>query len=206
MTAENTQHLEEALDQLLEQFKGRPRLEAMIASYMTQIQDLETAFHDLLTERFISTAIGAQLDGIGQIVVLPRNGLTDEEYRTALRGKIRVNLSNGTPPELITIVRLMVNDPALLIRLVEVEETTVEIEVLEGTLFPTNPELIGAFLILAKAAGVRIIFRYSYAANFDNQFVFSDADDFPTFDTDTGFDDATSPGTGDGELNGAIGS
>lgn len=75
-----------------------------------QCQELEDVLFDLLTERGISTAIGVQLDNIGEIVGLARAGSqSDTEYRAVLLIQIRRNLSFGEGNTLINITAALTN-------------------------------------------------------------------------------------------------
>src|SRR5690606_15428098 len=82
--------VERAKAQLVEQFKNRPRIRAMIEAFVGQVADLEDALEELRTGRSLDQAQGAQLDGLGTIIGLPRGGMDDEQYRARLRVQIRV--------------------------------------------------------------------------------------------------------------------
>lgn len=99
-------HVAEALGNYIQKFKGKPRLMALTTAYIEQIQDLEDAFYQLITDRTIETAVGAQLDGIGSIVGEAREGREDEDYRLAIRVRILLNLTNGTIEQVIEILSL----------------------------------------------------------------------------------------------------
>lgn len=105
-------HVQDALDRLLVQYKGLPRIKGLITALVQQIQDLEDAIYDLDQGRQFwngttTPAIGAQLDVIGLIVGIARNGLSDQQYILFIFGKIAENFSNGTRPEIATIVNNM---------------------------------------------------------------------------------------------------
>lgn len=104
---EKTTHAAEARDHLLEQFKKKERIRAVLDAFSVQIQDLERVFFDLLENRWIDTATGAQLDGLGAIVGEPRQGRNDEDYRLAIRARVLINKSSGTVPELLAILSLL---------------------------------------------------------------------------------------------------
>jgi len=98
-------HVSEALEYLLEQFKGKPKFEALITSYINQIQDLEDAYFQLLGDRLPADAAeGVQLDGLGGIVGEPRNGRSDTDYRVGIESRILLNLSSGQPEALICLL------------------------------------------------------------------------------------------------------
>ena len=60
---------------LVEQFKGQPNIEAVMEVIAEQLQDVADFYEDLRTQRSISTAVGSQLDGVGDIVVLAQQVL-----------------------------------------------------------------------------------------------------------------------------------
>lgn len=98
-------HIQRALDALPQQFKNKVNWEKLINILIAPFQELEDVAQDLLTNRALDTAIGVQLDGIGQIVGLARNGMNDEQYRFALRFKIFINISSGEAETLIRALK-----------------------------------------------------------------------------------------------------
>lgn len=78
-----------------------------IKNIVGSLSECQNSMFQLLDERGISTAIGAQLDLIGKIVDMPRNGLSDEAYRTMLYFKAALNNSEGTPNEILSSVKIV---------------------------------------------------------------------------------------------------
>ena len=101
-----TDHVTEALGNYIQRFKNKPRLMALTTAYLEQIQDLEDALFQLITDRTIETAVGPQLDGIGSIVGEDREGRDDDDYRLAIRVRILLNLTDGTIEQVIEILKL----------------------------------------------------------------------------------------------------
>jgi hypothetical protein len=54
------------------QFEGSTNLKAFIQAFVEEFNELEISGLQLLNERYLDTAVGVQLDGIGEIVGLPR--------------------------------------------------------------------------------------------------------------------------------------
>lgn len=78
-------HFEKAKDRIPGFMRGAVNYESLLESFSSEIQELETVFFQLLDERHLSVAVGAQLDGIGQILDLERTvGETDSNYRARL--------------------------------------------------------------------------------------------------------------------------
>jgi hypothetical protein len=110
LATEITNHVQQALNRLIQQYRGLPLLAGLITALVQQIQDLEDATYDMNEARQFfngSTypAVGAQLDGIGQLVGITRNGQNNAEFLTLIQGKIGENFSDTTQNALVTIVQ-----------------------------------------------------------------------------------------------------
>jgi len=158
---ENLSHCDEAVLRLIAQYEDKPRMHALLCTFVGQIQELEVAIFDLYTERTIDTAVDAQLDALGSIVGQPRLGFVDANYRSFIKARIKINLSSGRPEELIEILRLIA-DPleATDIRLTEVPPAGLHLALLSdiGTL---DPDIAFTLLRSAKSAGVSFQFIFS---------------------------------------------
>lgn len=101
-------HIEQAKARLIEQYKDKPLIAALIEAEAQQIQDLEDAANSIETKTALSTAVGIQLDIIGELVGLQRTaGLDDETYRVLLRSKINQNISQGEPVQVIGAFKIL---------------------------------------------------------------------------------------------------
>lgn len=81
---------------------GRTNFQKMLASLVSECYDVNDVELELYGERWLATAVGVQLDGIGEILGLARvSGQSDSNYREALYFQVRINRSTGTPEELI---------------------------------------------------------------------------------------------------------
>lgn len=96
-----------AQSRLTSVFSEKPLVTALVKAMVTPFVGIEDVADSLKTERWIATAIGAQLDGCGYIVGEPRLGRTDEEYRAAINFRIFVNTSNATPEDLIAALKFL---------------------------------------------------------------------------------------------------
>lgn len=90
-----------ALSRLAGQFNDSPKLRAMMAAIVGPLTVLENDGDAVATGRWIDTAIGTQLDGCGYIVGEPRLGRSDDSYRAAIKFRVFINVSNGTPTDMI---------------------------------------------------------------------------------------------------------
>jgi len=147
-----TTHIAEALANLVEQFKGQPTIAATLTAFVQQVQELEGALFELLEERGIDTAIGAQLDTLGDIVGEPRLGRGDDNYRVAIRGRILVNLSEGTPVDLIGLLVVLSEGSAVTLTEYYPASLTAELATAVGD--EEEAHRIGDLLHTATAAGV----------------------------------------------------
>lgn len=102
-------------DDLAEQFKGQPKIEALCNAIGQQMSEVYDFFEQLSTCLNIDSAEGALLDRIGEIVVLSRkeaqellgksDAVTDEEYRQMIKYKIRLNYGDATRKSIINAVK-----------------------------------------------------------------------------------------------------
>jgi hypothetical protein len=154
----NEEHVTEALSRLLEQFKHRPNIEAVISALVSQIQDLENAAFDLYTKRWIDSAEGVHLDNLGKIVGQPRAGMTDPDFRLWIKARIISNRTRGRYDDLLAIADLVL-DTTENFYLYERDTAT-----LVAALYSSSDLSVGRFfdiLFSAKAAGVRLILEHS---------------------------------------------
>lgn len=56
----------------LGQFRAKPKLRALVQALLKPADGLQGALRDMYDQRWLETAVGKQLDGIGEIVGLPR--------------------------------------------------------------------------------------------------------------------------------------
>ncbi len=108
----------------LEQFRGKPNLQVLYCALAKQLQDVYDFFVQLREERNLSTAIGEQLDGVGDIAVLSRmeagllagnpipfDVIDDEMYRKYLIYKIFKNTCDCTYPDIIKACQMFWDKP-----------------------------------------------------------------------------------------------
>lgn len=153
-------------EDLVDQFKEKPVIDALMEAIGTQLNDVRQFYEDLRDKRGIQTSEGKQLDGAGDIVVLSRMEagalacinksvfvLDDESYRRYLIFKVWKNTNNCTYYDIIKALRMFWERP-LYYRETPDEPATMVFDT--DTLTPDVDvqKLLNAPLI--KAAGVRI--------------------------------------------------
>jgi len=107
----NSGSFQKLRDDMPWQFRGKRNIDALLRAFAEQFDGLYEVFRQLETLRRLDTSEGAQLDGIGNIVGLPRaqaakleqmrtkqsaGVIGDETYRMWLRYKMFVNAFDGT--------------------------------------------------------------------------------------------------------------
>jgi hypothetical protein len=158
MTTQITNHADLAVEQLIEQFKNKPRFEAFIRVLGKYCQQVEDMLWDVYFSRIIDHAgcYGPHLDMLGKIVGETRNYITteDADFKIIIKAKIRVLLSRGTADDLIRICMLILG--ATPFQYSEQYPATVQIDILGVPARPLVPQLLLRMLQKAKAGGVRI--------------------------------------------------
>lgn len=158
MTTEKiTDHVQQGLDRLPEQLKGKTNFEDFLSIFLEPWQKLEDAWWDLFTLRRLDTAFGIGLDVLGYIVGQSRNGLEDETYRRYIRARIAANRSNGTIPELINIAELIIFDDDASIQMLRQNHATILVRVTGIEVDTVLQKALISFLRDAKSGGVRLI-------------------------------------------------
>lgn len=103
MTTQITTHSQDAIKRLIQQYRESITVHGLITPFVDQIQDLENALFPFFTAYGIDTAVGEQLNNLGEIVGEPRNGLSDDAYRIQIKAKIIKNIYEGEPNTMILI-------------------------------------------------------------------------------------------------------
>lgn len=95
-----------ALARLLYQYQQSTNLRAIVSTVASQLQELENVAADVLSGRVLDVATGEQLDGVGQYAGLARSGMSDDEYRAAIRLQIARNNSQSNASSVFSIFAL----------------------------------------------------------------------------------------------------
>ena len=192
MTLEKkTNHVEEALTRPIDFFKNKPIFRAFLSVFIEQIQDLEDSSFQMLLNRWLDSAEGVQLDGIGDIVGEARLGRNDADYLLAIKVRIQFNFSNATPEDIYTA---LVNFNDRRYEYIPAYPAAFTIRLLDA-LSPSDPtpDEYNAFLNTINAGGVKAWFLYS------------EVDDVDTFTTASGDVDEASTTQGTANDAGTIG-
>lgn len=184
-------HATEALANLVSQFQGKTYLAGVLIAFVNQIQELENVCFELLSQRWLDNAEGAQLDGFGSIVGEAREGRTDDDYRLAIRARILLNLSSGTPEDIIALTRALTD--GAMVSLTEYFPAYFTVEIPDPLASTELAEKIEYFIDQASPAGVGSGLIY-IVSPVGEEFTFAEAD-IPTSSTTQGWaDDAQTSG------------
>lgn len=109
---------------LVEQFRGKANIEALMEVIGAELQQVYDFYDQLRQDRGVHTAVGKQLDGVGDIVVMTRmeagklagdpipfEVIDDETYRRYLIYKILKNTCDCTYPDIIKAFRMFWDRP-----------------------------------------------------------------------------------------------
>jgi hypothetical protein len=154
---------------LVEQFKEKPVIDAVISAIGEQLNDVRKFYEDLRDRRGIHTSMGQQLDGVGDIVVLSRLEagelacvnesvyvLDDERFRQYLIYKVWRNTNNCTYHDVMKALRMFWPKPLYYREDPEVPATMVfETDMLSPE--DDVPKLLNAPLIKAAGVGIKVI-------------------------------------------------
>ncbi len=154
---------------LVEQFRGKANIEALVEVVGEELQQVYDFFQELRNDRDVYTAVGKQLDGVGNIVDLtrmeagklagdpiPHDILDDETYRQYLIYKILKNTTDCTYPDIIKALRMFWDKPLYYREDPEIPATMI---------FETDPlppednaaQLLTAPFIKAAGVGIKMI-------------------------------------------------
>jgi len=100
-------HVQQALDRLIEQYKEKENLASLVTAFTEQVQILEDDSYEFKDRLNVNAISGKLLDKFGVIVLQKRFGLEDPLYRLILLAKIGINISNGEPERVISTFKII---------------------------------------------------------------------------------------------------
>lgn len=154
---------------LVEQFKEKPAIDALMEAIGRQLNDVRLFFEALKTKRSVEESVGKQLDGVGDIVVLTRKEagelacipesvfvLEDDEYRRFLIYKIWKNTNRCTYYDIIHSFQMFWDKP-LYYREDEEQPATMIFETDELAPEDNAQALLNAPFVKAAGVGIKVI-------------------------------------------------
>ncbi len=168
-----TDHAAVAVANLLQQFSGKPALEALVALLAEPATEIEGVLFDMQNKRIvIDDAEGVQLAGIGNLLGVPRAGDTDADYRARIRMEIAAHIADGTGDSIIETAstgfgypagqhHIALREPANALGEFEAYERTPDTgALLEGNLDEDQAAIVWRLLNLSRAGGFYFVFLW----------------------------------------------
>ncbi len=151
-----------AISRLITQWQDKPNVVGLLKSYIDNVQVVEDIYEQLNTERGIETAIGVQLDVLGLIVGVLREGRTDDDYRIAIKGQIAINTCDGTEMKITEALTILLGTSDITIKDNYPAGITVEVLGLELDQYDSTLQILGkivaATILPTLIAGFDLIF------------------------------------------------
>lgn len=104
---EKIDHVSIGLSRVLSQFSESVTLLEILTIYLERFQELEEVFFQLLDERGIYVAEGEQLDVIGSLFNIERDGLSDPVYRQRLLAEVSIGSGSATIEEIREVLTIL---------------------------------------------------------------------------------------------------
>lgn len=157
MTTHITDHTARILDNLLPRWREGALFRALMAVFGDELQELEDLSYNAIVQRFLSSAVGVQLDHYGELVGQVRNGRTDAEYRAVLEVRILANRSPGTPDVITQIAAVMLDSKTTGVRYAQNQPAAYQIQATPDSALTALQEADAVALLRhATPAGVEI--------------------------------------------------
>lgn len=148
-------HQESAYEKVVPNLK-QPNFLALVDILAAKVQEIEDANFEIIDKTSISTSTGIQLDRLGEVLGVEREGRGDELYRTAIRNAVFEKAKHGGINDLIAVARIQIPQ-AVTVKIDEYYPNTVLIfvEVIDQTSVASR-DLINAAIQQAKQAGIEV--------------------------------------------------
>jgi hypothetical protein len=163
------------LERLVDQFRHKPHLRALLSTYLDALSQASEAIAELPRKLSVREATGRPLDLLGSDVGQARDGVNDERYRALVRSRTRLNRSSGSVEDILSLARVLLLPSSLRIR-----THRLEIELFaygETAGFATNIATAASLIASTTAAGVRLWLNH-FPCTHDDAFGFDNASGF----------------------------
>lgn len=104
------QHVEVSILELTPDNWGKPRIAALLAAFLDQIQVLENELWEIIESRELPVADITRLKVLGKIVGQPRFGLSLEAYRTTIQARALANVSKGRAYDVFAALNVLLGE------------------------------------------------------------------------------------------------
>jgi hypothetical protein len=154
-----SQHVELGLLKIAPDYWGKPRISAVLAAVLREIQTLEDVIWDQFEAQHIDTANRARLAVMGKLIgQASPQGFSEEQYRTVLKARALANRSRGTGPEICRVLTALLGPQAF--SWTWLGPAVIALTSLNG-LSAAQVEMVHAVMPYATAAGVGIQLIYN---------------------------------------------
>lgn len=147
-------HFHQALVKFVAPFWGKPRMAALLQSFINRVQELEDAAWEVLNAFNVNTCDATRLAVLGRIVGQPNFGWSTETYRCVVRAKIRANRSLSLEDDLVDVLRLAL-DSEERVRVSSLAPATVYV-LSEDSVDAEQIEALQYIMPHARAGGVKM--------------------------------------------------
>ncbi len=166
---EYEQHLEEAIVALAPPWWGRPRIAALLASYVRRLQEVEDAIWEVIAIRELATADLPRLKVLGAIIGQPRLLFGEEMYRKVLQARALANVSQGRASDIIGVLEVLVGPGQYILS--EVGNATLLLTV---TISVDAEQVAALTQVLPDVRAAGIGFQILFTDDVDDVFFFGD--------------------------------
>jgi hypothetical protein len=157
------QHVEVGLLRLAPAYWGKPRIGAVLAAVLREIQTLEDAIWDQFTLQHIDTADRPRLIVMGKLIGQDPSDFDVESLRTVIKARGLANRSKGTGPGMGRVLTALVGEQNFYFTWVE--PAVIYIAALTP-LTDVQVKMIQSVLPHGTAAGVSLQMTYSDESNY----------------------------------------
>lgn len=144
-------HEAEGNDKLLSQYKSSPIFDVTLDTFTAKINELEAEFTKFKTELNIDTALGANLDLIGDILKSPVRPIDDEDFRKVLYALVVAYNSEGRASDILNLISKITQSDD--INIIDYGLASFGVQVFNPVL-PLDSDFITSAVNIAKSAGV----------------------------------------------------
>lgn len=174
-------HVDNAKGRLIRQYRQGSNVEDICGALVGPLQTSEDDLFGLYSMLDIDTMTGVNLDRIGAIIGQERGGYNDENYRTFLKARVKINNSTGTIDEIVELWNLFNPGETIEVR----EQFPAQIELLTTAERPSTDieNAIYNLMYESKQAGVRLVWIIPYTVEGDGIFKFDSTNSADQFDS-----------------------
>lgn len=162
------------IDLITSEHYNKPKYKAYVKKFLDMLSPAVDCYNEYNILFVLDTAVGSQLDILGDLVGIGRNlpttnpdipaTISDEYYRRVIKSKICFNHWDGTREQLEKIIDE--NFPGLSYELVDDQDMSYELTIIYPNADPVVVALLKEGFILPKPSGVRVNYEVIEAPYF----------------------------------------